>query len=483
MATRYGRQEPTFEVVGGFSSSRGGEAVGLFESYGVRFMPWQARQLELYLARDGAGRAASKTIGLSVPRQNGKSYAARFYAVWCAAVEGRAVLYTAHHGVTTREMFKRIKSFAEGTPDFAAELAHNGVKQAQGNEAVYFANGGFIEFNTRTTSVSRGKTYDVIVVDEAQTLDDLEASALQPTTLATDSGDPQMIYIGTPPDPKCKGTVFRDLHRKAHAGELGGGWWLEWAATEIGDPHDAGRWYECCPAMGYRIREDVMADAADKTAADSFAREYLGWWGAEVGVLQHVIDRRSWDLCETDEPPEGGLLTVGVKFSPDGTRGALAVCLRPMDERFRATGEPPYVEVIDVRPLSHGVSWFAKWVLDRKDKVAAVAVDGKAGSGVLIQKLVDGGLAKGKIVTPSAGDAATANAMIVDAVRESALTHYGQEQLTESATETVRRKLGKDGFGFEDTEKADATLIEACALAYWQAMTTKRRPGRKAVVY
>lgn len=69
--------------------------------------------------------------------------------------------------------------------------------------------------------------------------------------------------------------------------------------------------------------------------------------------------------------------------------------------------------------------------------------------------------------------------MIVDAVRESALTHYGQEQLTESATETVRRKLGKDGFGFEYTEKADATFIETCALAYWQAMTTKRRAGRK----
>ena len=29
----------------------------------------------------------------------------------------------------------------------------------------------------------------------------------------------------------------------------------------------------------------------------------------------------------------------------------------------------------------------------------------------------------------------------------------------------------------------DYTLIEACALALWQAKTTKRRPGRKAVVY
>ena len=58
MATRHGSQTPTFEAVGEYVSSRGPEAVGLFESYGVRFMPWQARQLELYLARDGAGRAA-----------------------------------------------------------------------------------------------------------------------------------------------------------------------------------------------------------------------------------------------------------------------------------------------------------------------------------------------------------------------------------------------------------------------------------------
>ena len=28
-----------------------------------------------------------------------------------------------------------------------------------------------------------------------------------------------------------------------------------------------------------------------------------------------------------------------------------------------------------------------------------------------------------------------------------------------------------------------ATVIEACALAYWGAMTTKRNPERKAVVW
>lgn len=479
METRHGSQTPTFEAVGGYASSRGPEAVAMFEGYDVRFMPWQARQLELYLARDSAGRAASKTIGLSVPRQNGKSFAARFHAIWCAAVEGKAVLYTAHHGVTTREMFKQIKGFVEGTPDFAAELERNGVKMAQGSEGVYFANGGLIEFNTRTASGSRGKTYDVIVVDEAQTLDDLEASALQPTTLATESGDPQMVYLGTPPDPKCKGTVFRELHRKAHAGELGGGWWLEWASTEIGDPHDARRWYECCPAMGYRIREDVMADAADKTAADSFAREYLGWWSGDGGGLQTVVDARSWGLCETDDPLMDGLMTVGVKFSPDGSRGSLAVCLRPMDANFHVAGGPAYVELIDTRPLGHGVGWFAEWIAARKERISAIAIDGRSGSGVLAQKLIDNKVKKLAIVTPSKADMATANAMFVDAVREGSISHYAQEQLTDAVTKCTKRGIGVDGFGFADTEEGDATVAEAAALAYWQAMTTKRRAGRK----
>ena len=44
-------------------------------------------------------------------------------------------------------------------------------------------------------------------------------------------------------------------------------------------------------------------------------------------------------------------------------------------------------------------------------------------------------------------------------------------------------RRGRQTPTFEYVGGADATLIEACALALWQAKTTKRRPGRKAVVY
>ena len=73
---------------------------------------------------------------------------------------------------------------------------------------------------------------------------------------------------------------------------------------------------------------------------------------------------------------------------------------------------------------------------------------------------------------------------IANAVKEGQITHYGQPALDASATKTTKRRIGNNGgWGFQSTDEADATLIEACALAYWGAMTTKRRPGRKAVVF
>lgn len=73
--------------------------------------------------------------------------------------------------------------------------------------------------------------------------------------------------------------------------------------------------------------------------------------------------------------------------------------------------------------------------------------------------------------------------MLVDAVEAREIEHYAQGDLDTAATTCTRRRIGMDGFGFEDTETGDSTLIEACALAYREAMTTKRRPGRKAVIY
>ena len=463
----------------------------MFSDYGIRFYESQIYELHVFLARNEDGSYAAKTICISKPRQNGKSFAARFYAIWMAAIEGKHVLFSAHHGKTVRKMFKEIRNFIENTPDFYAMLKpKNGIYAAAGTEGIYFVdeygNGaGLIEFQTRTNSAARGETYQVIIVDEAQELTAEQLEALKPTTIAADDAekvdsDPQMIYLGTPPNPKCVGTEFRRWHDEAHSDKESSIWWMEWAVDEIPDMSDRKAVmelvYQTNPAMGYRIKESTMYDVMDTMSADGFARECLGWWTSVVSLIETVINAELWNACKVDNPRKNGLLVYAVKFSPDGATGALAACYKP-DEGV------PFVYVVDVKSLSHGIGWFVDNLVPRADKAAQIVIDGQSNAQNLNERLLAEGVSTKAIVRPQTRDVIAACSTLVNAVKERKVTHYGQPALDDSATKTKRRRIGNNGgFGFESTDQANAELIEACALAYWGAMTTKRNPNRKAVV-
>lgn len=485
---RRGSQVPTFSTVGEWARSDGSYAVGMFEDYGITFYESQKYEMDVFLARDEDESCAALTICISKPRQNGKSFAARHYAIWMAAIEGKNVLFSAHNGSTTREMFKQMANFIEGVPDFAAMLKPNGagIYRAAGHEGIYFVDdeggdSGLIEFQTRTNSGARGRTYQIIIVDEAQELTEEQLDALKPTQLAAadvaeKDSDPQMIYLGTPPNPKCPGTVFRNHHDSAHDGTGGGVWWMEWAAPEVIEKTDRGAVmemiYKTNPAMGYRIKESTMLDMLDNMGSEGFARECLGWWD-KLKVVAKPIPKQDWAKCATGDPPADGLLVYAVKFSPDGQRGTLAVCVKP-------SAAAPHVEVVESMYLTGGIEWFVDWLAKRKDKPANIVIDGKANATTLRDRLLERDVPKRVICEPSTADVIAACSSIVNAVREQNVTHFAQPDLDASATLSDKRKIGSSGgFGFESNDKADATLIEACALAYWKAMTTKRNPNRK----
>ena len=472
---RYGNQVPTFEVVGGYASSSGAQLCAAWRECGTSFYPSQEHEMELFTARDEDNRFASKTISISKPRQNGKSFSARKYTTTMGAA-GKRCLYSAHNGSTVRQMFKYIKDEVEMLPALSARLRpKDGIYKAAGNEGIYFTSGGCIEFQTRTTSGARGSTYDVIVVDEAQELTYDQLDAIKPTTLASESGDPQMIFIGTPPGPACRGDVFRDMHDVAHSGAPGGAWWLEWAVDELPDMNDTDAVlelaYQTNPALGYRIREDVMLDAIDgyRMRPDSFAREYLGWWSPTAGRAQHVIDPTAWAACATDAPLEPQRTAYGVKFAPDGSEVVLAVA--------EAADGVTHVEVLDRKPMGMGTAWLAQWLAERSGVGCVAVIDGRGGAQALVERM-DGRVPRGYLHVASAKDATAAAQTLVDAVNERALTWYRpQDVLDGSARAATRRPIGRDGgWGFGGEDPAP---IEACALALWGVSTSKRDPTRK----
>ena len=471
---RQGAQVPTFERIGMYDHTNGPVVVGLFEAYGRRYYGSQKHEMDVFFARSANGSFAGKSIGITKPRQNGKSFATRDYAIYMAAVEGKSVLFTAHHGRTVRKMFKEMCDFIEGHADFAAELDY--IYKAGGYEGIYFTSGACIEFQTRTNSGGRGGTYSVIVFDEAQELTNAQQDAILPTVsaggeIADGEGDPQKIYVGTVPGPECQGTVFRMLHDRAHAGDSSV-WWLEWGATgetlDDVDVDDIDLWYACNPAMGRRMSEDTVRDEHDTMSRDGFARERLGWWSPTAGCVQTVIDAAKWQACAVDGSNEPERTAYGVKFAPDGSEVMLAVA--------EESNGKVHVELERRESMAMGTAWLASWLLERANVGCVAVIDGRSGSQALIERMERA--PKGFVVSPSTGDVIASASMLCDAVGEGRLTWFRpQTQLMESATKATRRPIGRNGgWGFGGD---DPLPIEACALALWGLATSKRNPAKR----
>lgn len=489
-----GRQEPTFSVMSEYAYSYGSEVVEMFEEDGgATFYPAQKLEIEAMLARKADGSPAAVTIGISKPRQNGKSYAARYYAVYMGDFEHRNVLYSAHHSTTTNKMFKALCDLFESPerfPEFAHDVKH--ISHVRGYEGIYFKDyvdengkvqpGGCIEFATRTNSGARGGTYSVIVIDEAQELTDEQQEAMLPVISAANdvknlSMMPQQIYIGTPPNATCRGTVFAKMHKAAHTEQNNLSWWLEWSVeakdstSAIKDSAEALQMaYETNPAMGYRIAEDTVLNEYESMSVDGFLRERLGWWcPASAVATNYAINHKLWAECKSDLMKPEGKTAYGVKFSADGSIVSLAGAVIDDSGMIR-------ISLIDMKNTGQGTQWLADWLNERYKKASCVVIDGRNGVDVLVDKIKDTWITKNSVIKAGMKDVVAAVGMLTDAINEKRLTWYSkQEVLNDSAISSIKRPIGGGwGFGGENS-----TPIEACSLALWGVKTSKRNPNKQ----
>ena len=481
-----GRQDPTFRWCEPYQSTQGPLACSLADAYGMPPHPWQRAVLNDWLSLKDDGTLLNSLCLLPVPRQNGKTGVCDPRETLGLIVRGEWILHTAQEYQTSKKAFDRLREkFGNRKNDPHAKfpelnaLVKNYTTSA--NQMVLdLTTGGHIEFRTRGASsdVARGGTFDLVVIDEAQSYTDVQDAAIGPLNSAAPHGSPQTILMGTVPGPEFayKGEVFTRLRNQAHTSMPPETCISEWGAPEVGDVTDVARWYEYNPSLGYQLLESALRKDAMSMSPDAFAREHLGWW-PEVGTVDSVIKPEEWRACTgpAPDPSDDEVVCFAVKFSPDGATGAIAACSLPAEGM-------PYVEGVEQQPMTVGIGWFCDWLMSRQGRAALVVVDGVGNGEALTERLKAEGMRRRRVVQPSAADMVTACSELLSAVRERTFAHGDQPKLAESATKTSRRQIGRrGGWGFESTEHGDATLVEAAALARWGVKRAKR-PGEGARV-
>lgn len=420
---------------------------------------------------------SARRVGLSVPRQNGKSQLLVARALAGALLFGeQKIVISAHQQDTARESFGKLMEIIDSDANASLRARVKSVMNALNREHVKFTNGATIQFKARSGAGSRGFSSDCLMLDEAQILSQRAWVSINSTMSAMPN--PQVWLLGTPPTPEDDGEVFASVRSSAIDGKSTAVAWLEWAADPKAPDYDPAteytRW-SANPAWNVRMNHEVVQGEFETYPPDRFALDRLGIWATE-GSGSRAISAEAWADREVEVAPKG-VTSFGVAFSADGERVAVGGA--------RKHDDGVHVEVVGahVGDMESGLASLADWLAERWRTTAQIVLSGRTGAPILERLLLDRGVSRKAIWLPTTGQYFAACAMLLDAVRERTLTHLaheGQAALDESVAACDKKVRAKDGaWGWEaTTPDGDETPLEAVSLALWASKTTKRSPGR-----
>lgn len=293
------------------------DVADLAATLGMPMDEWQEQALEAAMGERADGRWASKFVGMSAPRQNGKSQIIVARALAGVLLFGeKVIIISAHETDTAREVWRRLVDVIEDNPTLEARVT--GRMNAVNRESLTFGTGldkQIVKLKARGVSGSRGFSADCLLLDEAQILDRRAWGSIVPTMSAR--LNPQAWLFGTPPTDDDKPFAFDRVRRSAMAGKARH-CWLEWSAHPDDDYDSPATWAKANPSYGVRISEEACAD--DRAAMDDeqFALERLGIWPDEhTSSIMPSWASRGGDVAM----PDG--LSLGLAGSVDGLHGSI----------------------------------------------------------------------------------------------------------------------------------------------------------------
>lgn len=442
--------------------------------YGLELDPWQQYVLRRGMrVEEDADMWAASRVGLSVPRQNGKSalLVARELAALLLIPEEQLIIHSAHLVGTALEGFRNIKGLFENYDDLGKRVKR--IREANGEQGIEMMDGARLLFRARARGNVRGMSPQLLILDEAQILPDDAWSAMLPSVSA--QANPQIWLVGTPPGPNDPGDVFGRVRSSATSGKDSRVAWLEWSVDGDIAVEDRKLWAQSNPALDGRIDMESVEDELHSMDATTFARERLGMWASDRQLA--VIPGDVWASRAVDEVPDVPISAIGIDMAPDAARVSVAVGLK--------TEAGVHVELADITAASDSTDALVEWVVARAKRRVPVLIDALSPARLLIPVLKS---RKVRVIVMSGGELIEATAGFFNSAKEGTLTHFGQEQVTESLAGARRKPIGDAG-GWKWDRKSmnvDLTPIVAVTNAHYGVVkfgASSERPKSGSVVF
>jgi hypothetical protein len=447
------------------------DAVFLASKYGLTPDEWQQVALRGWLGRRADGKWAAPRVGLAVPRQNGKNALIEVRELFGMVVLGERFLHTAHEVKTARKAFLRIASFFENPRKYPelAGLAKE-IRKTNGQEAVVLTNGGSVEFIARSKGSGRGFTVDVLVMDEAQELNDDALAALLPTISSAPLRNPQQIYTGTPPPPNAQGEVFTRVRAAGVEGKDPRLCWMEWGMAADADLDDEDEWANANPSLGIRLGIETIRDERAAMSDDTFGRERGGLWDSQASA--QVIQPDTWaKLADRGSQPRMPVC-FAVDVTPDRQRTTISLA------GVRADGLL-HVETVQ---NERGTVWAVPRLveLNAKWKPVGIVVDPGSPAGSLIADLQAAGI---EPLLTSARDVGQACGSFYDLSTTDRLRHLDDPLLNTALAAARKRPLGDAGAWawHRKDSSTDITPLVGATLALWGYMKSTKPEAKKTL--
>jgi hypothetical protein len=402
---------------------------------GVEFDPWQQGfgTVGLGCRADGKYAATIGGVVASIPRQVGKTYTVGgIHVGLCLEFPGFRAAWTSHHNRTTTNTFRSIQGLVK-RQRIAPFIAPNGIRTANGEQEIRFTNGSILMFGAREQGFGRGMdALDSEVFDEAQILNLKALEDMVPATNQARNPHGGLIwFIGTPPRPSDDGEAFTAKREQALSGRSKNIVYIELSAAPDSEPDDQSQYPIMNPSFPHRTPPEAMERMRENIPDDdSWNREARGIW-PEVSRHTAIVPAGVWKNL-TSAGPEASFApaAIGVDMSH---RGDISIAGCWVRDDF-----PPHVEELW---SGTSVADAVAYLVELADGID-VLIDGMSPAAQMIPMLVAGGV---KVRRTSAGDMGNACLLFETYANTEAMTHGGQESVTNAVRDACKRPIGDAG--------------------------------------